>query len=41
VKNLEKLLIYFKENQYDVVTVGELIYKENYFIDEKGIQYRK
>lgn len=41
VKNLDKLLTYLRENEYEAVTVGELIYKENYSIDEKGTQYRK
>lgn len=41
VRNLDKLLTYLKEKEYDVVSIGELIYKEDYCIDEKGTQYRK
>ena len=41
VKNLDKLLSYLEESGYKAVTVGELIYAENSYIDEKGTQYRK
>ena len=36
-----KASMFLKENEYEAVTVGELVYKENYSIDEKGTQYRK
>ena len=41
VKNLDKLLLFLKENNYECVCVSELIYNEDSYIDEKGIQYRK
>ena len=39
--NLEKLLSYLEEKRYKTANVSELIYKDNYYIDEKGTQNRK
>lgn len=41
VNNLDKLLSYLEDKGYKVVTVGDLIYHEDSYIDEKGTQYRK
>ncbi|WP_294348320.1 polysaccharide deacetylase family protein [uncultured Clostridium sp.] len=39
--NLDRILKELSENQYKVVPIGELIYSENSYIDENGIQHRK
>lgn len=39
-KNLEKLIVKLKEDGYEFVTVGQLIYYENYYIDENGEQHK-
>ncbi|MCB2293780.1 polysaccharide deacetylase family sporulation protein PdaB [Clostridium algoriphilum] len=40
-QNLEKILQYFKNQGYQFVTVSDLIYKNNYYIDESGKQIQK
>lgn len=40
-ENLDRILKYLSEEQYKVVPVSELIYSENNFIDENGVQHRK
>lgn len=39
--NLEKLLKEYTENGYSFIPVGELIYSEEAYIDENGMQFRK
>ena len=39
--NLVKILEYFKAQGYEFVTVSDLIYKNNYYIDEAGKQIQK
>ena len=38
--NLDKIISKLKEEEYRFVTVGEMIYKENFYIDEKGEQIK-
>lgn len=38
-ENLERILKKLKDDNYKVVTVGEIIYKESYKIDRDGKQY--
>ena len=38
--SLEMLIHNIKEKGYDIVTVSELIYKENFRIDNNGVQRR-
>lgn len=38
--SLEMLMHNIKEKGYDIVTVSELIYKENFKIDNNGVQRR-
>jgi peptidoglycan/xylan/chitin deacetylase (PgdA/CDA1 family) len=40
-RNVEKLLKEFSEEGYKFMPVGELIYSENAYIDENGVQFRK
>ncbi len=40
-ENLDKLIPKLKEDGYVFVKIGELIYNENYIIDENGIQRNK
>ncbi|MBU3181476.1 polysaccharide deacetylase family protein [Clostridium psychrophilum] len=40
-ENLPKILEYFKNQGYQFVTVSNLIYKKNYYIDEAGKQMQK
>jgi len=40
-ENLEKILQYFKNQGYQFVTVSDLIYKNNYYINEAGKQIQK
>ena len=40
-KNLEKLIPKLKEDGYEFTTVGQLIYYENYYIDDNGEQHKK
>ena len=40
-ENLEKILQYFKNQGYQFVTVSDLIYKNNYYINEAGNQIQK
>jgi peptidoglycan-N-acetylglucosamine deacetylase len=39
-ENLDKIISKLKEEEYRFVTVGEIIYKENFYIDEKGEQIK-
>ncbi|MDS0527518.1 polysaccharide deacetylase family protein [Clostridium sp. SHJSY1] len=39
--NLDKILQELRANGYNFQTVGQLIWKENYYIDENGTQHRK
>lgn len=39
--NLKKLIPDLKEKGYEFVTVGELIYKENSYLNSEGVQYQK
>lgn len=39
--SLEMLIHNIKEKGYDIVTVSDLIYKENCKIDNNGVQKRK
>lgn len=39
-KNLERIIIKLKEEKYDFLTVSELIYDENYYINEQGEQIK-
>lgn len=36
--NLEKIIMKLKEEDYKFITVGEMIYTEDFYIDEKGEQ---
>lgn len=38
---LRLVLEYYKNNNYSVVPVGELIYNEHYIINQQGVQIRK
>lgn len=40
-KNLERIIKELKEEGYEFKTVGEIIYKENYYIDSEGLQHKK
>lgn len=40
-KNLDKLLIYLKSEGYSIKTTGEMIFRENYIIDNNGLQISK
>ena len=40
-QNLDKLIPKLKSDAYNFVKVGELIYNNNYIIDENGIQRNK
>ncbi|MBR2614627.1 MAG: polysaccharide deacetylase family protein [Clostridia bacterium] len=40
VEAVEKLIPYLKE-RYEIVPIGELIYKENYFVNSLGVQIKK
>lgn len=40
-KNLKKIINKLTEEGYEFVTVSELIYSDNYYIDEKGEQIKK
>ncbi len=37
-KNIPRVIQYFKSKGYEIVKVGDLIYKENYKIDSLGVQ---
>ena len=37
--NLPKIIEYFKKSGYQFVKVGDLIYKNNYYMDQSGKQY--
>ena len=39
--NLDKIINKLKEEEYRFVTVGEIIYKEDFYIDKKGEQIKK
>lgn len=39
--NLQKIISKLKEDGYSFVTVGELLYEDNYYIDENGEQFKK
>jgi len=39
--SLEMLIHNIKEKGYDIVTVSDLIYKENYKIDNNGVQKKE
>ncbi len=40
-ENLNKVLKYYKEQGYELVKAGDLIYKENYYLDNNGRQFEK
>ena len=40
-KNLEKVIKELKDQGYDFKKVGEMIYKEDFYIDLNGIQNKK
>lgn len=40
-KNIEKIIKELKEEGYEFKTVGEMIYKEDYYIDSEGLQHKK
>lgn len=40
-KNLDKLLMYLKSEGYSIKTTGEMIFRENYIIDNNGLQISK
>ena len=40
-ENLEKIIIKLKEEGYSFTTVGKLIYKKDYYVDEAGVQRKK
>ncbi len=40
-ENLDKLIPKLKEESYNFIKVGELIYSDNYSIDENGVQRNK
>lgn len=40
-ENLDKILAHFKAQGYEFVTVSDLIYKNNYYINESGKQLQK
>lgn len=40
-KNVDKLLTYLKSEGYAVKTTGEMIFRENYIIDNNGLQISK
>lgn len=40
-KNLDRIIKEFKEDGYEFKKVGEMIYKEDYYIDSNGIQHKK
>ncbi len=40
-KNLERIIKELKEDGYEFKKVGEMIYKEDYYIDSNGIQHKK
>jgi len=40
-ENLPKILEYYKNQGYEFVTISELIYKNNYYIDGSGKQIQK
>ncbi|WP_300379325.1 polysaccharide deacetylase family protein [Clostridium sp.] len=39
--NLDKIISKLKNEDYKFITVGEMIYKEDFYIDEKGEQNKK
>ena len=39
--SLEFIITNIKKKGYDIVPVSNLIYKENYEIDNNGVQYKK
>ena len=39
--SLELIITNIKNKGYNLVTVSDLIYKENYGIDNNGMQYKK
>lgn len=38
--NLPKIIEYFQKNGYEFVKVGDLIYKDNYYLDYSGKQFK-
>ena len=40
-QNLNKIITKLMQEGYEFVTVSELIYDDNYYIDEKGEQIKK
>ena len=40
-QNLNKIITKLTEEGYEFVTVSELIYNDNYYVDEKGEQIKK
>ncbi|MFT5874555.1 MAG: polysaccharide deacetylase family sporulation protein PdaB [Clostridium sp.] len=40
-ENLEKVLEYFKAQGYEFVTISDIIYKDNYYINQAGKQIQK
>ena len=41
IAGLKLVLEYYKNNNYQVVPVGELIYREHYTINQQGVQIPK
>lgn len=39
-ENLDKIISNLKEQNYSFLTVGEMIYKEDYIVDNNGIQHK-
>ncbi len=39
--NLPRIIKELKENGFEFVKVGDLIYKENYYIDSAGVQKKE
>ena len=40
-QNLERIIIELKKQGYEFKTVGEIIYTEDYYVDENGVQHKK
>lgn len=40
-QNLKKIINKLTEEGYQFVTISELIYDDNYYVDEKGEQIKK
>ena len=40
-QNLNKIITELTKEGYEFVTISELIYDDNYYVDEKGEQIKK